>query len=149
MPTATPTSIPKPSPSIVEIAVGDDRFETLVTALKAAELVETLSGDGPFTVLAPTDAAFAALPNGTLEGLLADIPALKNILLYHVIAGEVPAETVVTLNSATTVSGSDVQIQVSDGNVTINDSKVIIADIAASNGLIHVIDAVLLPPSDG
>ncbi len=134
--------------TIVDIAVADDRFETLVAALQAAELVETLQGDGPFTVLAPTDDAFAALPEGTVEALLEDIPALTDILLYHVVAGDVRAARVVTLDAAVTVQGESVSITVEGDNVRINDSLVIIADVVASNGVIHVIDAVLLPPTE-
>jgi transforming growth factor-beta-induced protein len=131
--------------TIVDIAVADGRFTTLVTALQAAELVDTLQGEGPFTVFAPTDDAFAALPEGTLDSLLADIPALTNVLLYHVVAGSVPAADVVTLNSADTVLGQPVSIMVSNGTVKVNDSQVVITDIEASNGIIHVIDAVLIP----
>ena len=134
--------------SIVDIAVADGRFETLVAALQAAELVETLSGEGPFTVFAPTDDAFAKLPEGTVEGLLEDIPALTDILLYHVVSGEVLAADVVELESAETVLGESVSIRVEDGNVYINDSMVIITDIMADNGVIHVIDTVLLPPAE-
>nr|MCU0465690.1 fasciclin domain-containing protein [Anaerolineae bacterium] len=135
--------------TIVDIAVADGRFTTLVAAVTAADLVDTLSGEGPFTVFAPTDDAFAALPEGTLDALLADIPALTDILLYHVVSGTVLAETVVTLESATTVQGSDVTISVVDGSVFLNgDVQVIITDIVASNGVIHVIDAVLIPPTE-
>jgi uncharacterized surface protein with fasciclin (FAS1) repeats len=134
--------------SIVEIAVNDGRFGTLVTALQAAELVETLEGEGPFTVFAPTDDAFAKLPEGTLESLLADIPTLKNILLYHVVSGKVMAADVVKLNSADTVLGKPVNIKVEGDKVYVNDAQVIITDIEASNGVIHVIDTVLLPPAD-
>ena len=135
--------------TIVDIAVADGRFTTLVAALTAADLVETLSGEGPFTVFAPTDDAFAALPAGTLDTLL--LPeskqALTDILLYHVVSGKVMAADVVTLSGATTVLGKDVTITVKDGNVFLNDTvQVIITDIEASNGVIHVIDAVLLPP---
>ncbi len=132
--------------SIVDIAVADGRFTTLVAAVTAAGLAETLSGEGSFTVFAPTDDAFAALPAGTVEGLLADIPALTDILLYHVVDGAVLADTVVTLDSATTLQGDPVTIEVRDGNVFLNgDTQVIITDIEASNGVIHVIDGVLLP----
>ena len=139
---------PEPLGSIVDIALGDERFETLVAALQAAELVETLQGEGPFTVFAPTDDAFAALPEGTVAALLEDIPALTNILLYHVVAGDVRAADVVTLDSAVTVQGEPVRISVEGDNVRINDSLVVIADIVASNGVIHVVDAVLLPPEN-
>ena len=132
--------------SIVDIAVGDGRFTTLVTALQAAELVETLSGDGPFTVFAPTDDAFNKLPEGTIEALLADIPALTDILLYHVVSGEVLAEDVVMLEEAETLLGENVEIMVEGEAVKINDAQVIITDILADNGVIHVIDTVLLPP---
>jgi transforming growth factor-beta-induced protein len=135
----------EPSGTIVDIAVADDRFGTLVTALQAAELVETLSGEGPFTVFAPTNAAFEALPEGTLDALLADIPALTDILLYHVVSGEVLAQDVVNLSEAETVLGQNVSIRVEDGKVFINDSEVIFTDIVAENGVIHVIDAVLIP----
>jgi len=134
--------------TIVDIAVADGRFTTLVAALQAAELVETLSGEGPFTVFAPTDDAFGKLPEGTVEGLLNDIPALTDILLYHVVSGEVLAADVVELESAETVLGEPVSIRVEDGNVYINDSMVIITDIMADNGVIHVIDSVLLPPAN-
>jgi len=132
--------------SIVDIAVGDGRFTTLVAALQAADLADTLSGEGPFTVFAPTDDAFAALPEGTVEGLLEDIPALTDILLYHVLGGYAPAEKVLELEAATTLLGKNVEISVEDGNVFINDAQVIITDIMANNGVIHVIDTVLLPP---
>ncbi|WP_345324497.1 fasciclin domain-containing protein [Candidatus Villigracilis proximus] len=135
--------------TIVDIAVADGRFTTLVAALGAAELVETLSGEGPFTVFAPTDDAFAALPAGTLDSLLLpeNKQQLTDILLYHVVSGKVMAADVVTLTSATTVLGKDVTITVKDGNVFLSDTvQVIITDIEASNGVIHVIDAVLLPP---
>ncbi len=137
------------SNTIVDIAVADGRFNTLVAAVTAAELVETLSGEGPFTVFAPTDDAFAALPAGTVESLLLpeNKQALTDILLYHVVSGKVMAADVVTLTSAATVLGKEVTITVKDGNVYLNDTvQVIITDIEASNGVIHVIDAVLLPP---
>ena len=139
---------PEPLGSIVDIALGEERFETLVAALQAAELVETLQGEGPFTVFAPTDDAFAALPEGAVAALLEDIPALTNILLYHVVAGDVRAADVVTLDSAVTVQAEPVRISVEGDNVRINDSLVVIADIVASNGVIHVVDAVLLPPEN-
>jgi transforming growth factor-beta-induced protein len=143
-PTPTPTPQPE-SKTIVDIAVEDGRFETLVAAVTAAGLVDTLSGDGPFTVFAPTDEAFAALPAGTVEALLADIPALTEILTYHVVSGAVSSSVVVGLESAETIAGPDVTIRVDGGNVLINDAQVIIADIQASNGIIHVIDKVLIP----
>lgn len=136
------------SNTIVDIAVADGRFTTLVAAVQAAGLVETLSGEGPFTVFAPTDEAFAALPEGTVANLLLpeNLEQLKNILLYHVVSGKVLAADVVGLTSAPTVLGQDLTITVRDGNVFLNDTiQVIITDIEASNGVIHVIDAVLLP----
>ena len=132
--------------TIVDIAVADGRFTTLVAALQAAGLDAALSGEGPFTVFAPTDDAFAALPEGTVEALLADIPTLTDILLYHVVEGKVTAEMVVMLERAATLQGADVTIEVMDGAVKINGANVIITDIMASNGVIHVIDAVILPP---
>jgi transforming growth factor-beta-induced protein len=135
------------SSTIVDIAVEDGRFTTLVDAVTTAGLAETLSAEGSFTVFAPTDDAFAALPEGTLESLSAE--QLTDILLYHVVDGAVMAETVVTLDSATTLLGEDVTITVQDGSVFLNeDIQVIITDIEASNGVIHVIDGVLLPPME-
>jgi uncharacterized surface protein with fasciclin (FAS1) repeats len=134
--------------NIVEIAVNDGRFETLVTALTATGLDETLRGDGPFTVFAPTDDAFNALPDGTIEALLDDTETLSNILLYHVVSGKVMAADVVNLDSAETVLGESVDINVSGETVMVNDAQVIITDIEASNGVIHVIDSVLLPPAE-
>ena len=121
----------------------------LAAALDAAGLVETLKGEGPFTAFAPTDDAFAVLPAGTVDGLLADIPALTDVLLYHVVSGEVLAETVVGLDAAPTVQGSNVTIEVVDGKVILNGNvEVVTTDILASNGVIHVIDGVLLPPTE-
>ena len=136
-------------PSIAEIAVEDGRFNTLVAALGAADLVDTLSSEGAFTVFAPTDNAFAALPEGTVEALLDDIPTLTDILLYHVLDGAVFAETVLTLDGqqVEALSGDTLMISVGD-DVMVNTSKVVITDIEASNGVIHVIDTVLLPPAD-
>jgi len=130
---------------IVDVAVEDGRFTTLVAALQAAGLVEALQGEDPLTVFAPTDDAFAALPEGTVEALLADIPALTDVLLYHVVEGKVMAADVVELSSATTLLGQDISISLMDGKVMLNESQVIITDIETSNGVIHVIDAVLLP----
>ena len=132
--------------TIVDVAAGNPDFSTLVAAVKAAGLVETLSGEGPFTVFAPTNEAFAKLPEGKVDSLLADIPTLKKILTYHVVAGKVMAADVVGLDSATTVQGDDVKIDVVDGNVKLNDSAMVTAtDLEASNGVIHVIDTVLIP----
>lgn len=154
-PTATPipepTATPEPMLSdIVDTAVADGRFTTLVAAVQAAELVDTLKGEGPFTVFAPTDDAFAALPEGTLDSLLLpeNKQALTDILLYHVVSGKVMAADVTALTSATTVLGKDVTVKVDMGNVYINEAKVVITDIVTSNGVIHVIDAVLLPATD-
>ena len=132
---------------IVDTAVGAGKFNTLAAALTAAELIDTLKGDGPFTVFAPTDAAFAKLPEGTVENLLKpeNRDQLVSILTYHVVPGEVYAADVVKLTSATTVNGSDVSIKVSDNGVSIDNASVIMTDIKASNGVIHVIDTVILP----
>lgn len=131
--------------NIVEIAIDDGRFTTLVAALDAAGLVETLEGSGPFTVFAPTDDAFNALPPGTVNDLLGDIPALTNILTYHVVSGEYMAADVIAVNSLTTVQGSDITIQVNGDVVMVDGATVIITDIDASNGVIHVIDSVITP----
>ena len=132
---------------IVTIAVEAGTFNTLATALTEANLIETLKGEGPFTVLAPTDEAFAKLPEGTVETLLKDKEALTNILLYHVVSGNVSSSEVVKLDAATTIAKSDVSINVKDGKVFINDSQVTTADVMASNGVIHIIDTVLIPES--
>ncbi len=133
---------------IVDIAVADGRFTTLVAAVQAAGLEDALRGDGPLTVFAPTDDAFGKLPEGTIEALLEDIPTLTNILLYHVVDGQVMAADVVGLTSATTLQGDSISITVEDGRVFLNgESEVIITDIEASNGVIHVIDTVLMPPA--
>ena len=146
-----PTVVPAPL-DIVDTAVADGRFTTLVAAVQAAGLVDTLKGAGPFTVFAPTDEAFAKLPAGTVENLLKpeNLETLKNVLLYHVVSGNVMAADVVTLDGKTadTVAGSAVNISVKDGNVFLNENvQVIITDIVTSNGVIHVIDTVLLPPA--
>lgn len=133
-----------PKNDIVETARGAGSFKTLLTALEAADLTDALRGDGPFTVFAPTDAAFAKLPEGTVDALLKDIPKLQSILTYHVVAGEVFARDVVTLSDAETLQGGRVRIDSSSG-VLINDSRVVKADIGATNGVIHVIDTVLIP----
>ncbi|MDT8878732.1 fasciclin domain-containing protein [Halomonas saccharevitans] len=132
---------------IVDTAVGAGQFETLVAAVQAAELVETLKGDGPFTVFAPTDEAFAALPEGTVEDLLKpeNQATLQAVLTYHVVPGMIMAEDAMAADSATTVQGQDITITTMDGSVMIDDATVIQADIEASNGVIHVIDGVLMP----
>ncbi len=134
---------------IVDVAIGAGTFNTLVAAAQAADLVDALKGEGPFTVFAPTDEAFAALPEGTVESLLLpeNKELLTSILLYHVVAGSVLAADVVELDSATTLNGAAIDISVSDSGVMINNANVVQADVAASNGVIHIIDAVLLPPS--
>jgi uncharacterized surface protein with fasciclin (FAS1) repeats len=135
--------------TIVEIAVGNKSFSTLVAAVKAAGLVETLSGKGPFTVFAPTDEAFAKLPKGTVEELVKpeNKEKLTAILTYHVLAGKVMAADAIAANGkmVKTVNGQEIAVKVKDGKVMINDATVIIADVAASNGVIHAIDTVLLP----
>ncbi len=134
-----------PSMNIVEVAVDAGSFSTLVTAVQAAGLVETLSGEGPFTVFAPTDEAFAQIPQADLEALLADKEALTAVLTYHVVPGKVYAQDVVNLSSAETVNGESVDISTMDGKVMVDGATVIATDIEASNGLIHVIDKVILP----
>ena len=151
-PTEAPMPEPTPEPpkTIVDIAAGDERFKTLVAAVTAAGLVETLQGEGPFTVFAPTDEAFAKLPAGTVEELLKpeNKQQLVDILTYHVVAAKVMAADVVKLSEAETVLGKKVAIKVEGDSVMVNESKVILTDIEASNGVIHVIDTVLLPPAD-
>lgn len=129
---------------IVDTAVAAGSFNTLATALTEAGLIETLKGDGPFTVFAPTDEAFAKVPEADLKALLADKEKLKAVLTYHVVAGKVMAADVIKLNSATTVQGSDVAISAGE-SVMVNDAKVLKTDIKTSNGVIHVIDSVLMP----
>lgn len=141
---ATPVVANGTEGAIVDIAAGDDRFETLVAAVTAAGLVDTLSGEGPFTVFAPTDAAFAELPDGTVEALLNDIPTLTAILTYHVVPGAVMSGDLSDGMMPATVNGQTVTIGVGDG-VTVDGANVIIADIEASNGVIHVIDSVIMP----
>lgn len=139
-----------PSMNIVETAVSAGQFNTLAAALKAAGLVETLQSEGPFTVFAPTDAAFAKLPEGTVETLLKpeNKDQLVAILTYHVIPGEYMASDVVGMDAATTVQGADVRFSVGDGGAMVNDANIVKTDIAATNGVIHVIDSVILPPQD-
>jgi len=134
---------------IVDVAVGAGVFNTLVAAVQAADLVEVLKSDGPFTVFAPTDEAFAALPEGTVESLLLpeNKPLLTSILLYHVVPGAVASGDVVNLETATTVNGAAIAIGVEDGQVLVNEAKVVQVDVMASNGIIHVIDTVILPPA--
>lgn len=131
---------------IVDVAVEAGSFKTLAKALQAAGLVDTLKGKGPFTVFAPTDDAFAKLPKGALEALLKDKAKLTAVLTYHVVAGEYPAEKVVAHKSLKTVQGSPIKITVTDAGVKVNEANVVKTDIRASNGIIHVIDAVIVPP---
>lgn len=130
--------------NIVKTAINAGNFNTLVTAIKEAQLLEILSGPGPFTVFAPTDEAFANLPAGTVEGLLKDIPKLKSILTYHVLEGKMLSEDLANLTSTKTIQGQNVDIDTKNG-VKINTARVINSNILASNGVIHIIDAVILP----
>lgn len=136
-----------PTKDIVGVAIDAGNFTTLVAALKAAGLVETLQGKGPFTVFAPTDAAFAKLPAGTVEALLADKEQLAAILTYHVVPGKVTAGDVMKMGrgNPATVNGQTLAIMVSGGKVYVNDATVVTADVMASNGVIHVIDTVVMP----
>jgi uncharacterized surface protein with fasciclin (FAS1) repeats len=130
---------------IVDTAIAAGNFTTLVAAVKAAGLVDTLKGPGPFTVFAPTDEAFAKLPAGTVDALLKDPEKLKGILLYHVVSGKVLAADVVKLKTAKTVQGGSVVIKVTGGKVMVDKADVVKTDIICDNGVIHVIDAVLMP----
>ena len=134
---------------IVDTAVANGSFKTLAAALEAAGLVDALKGDGPFTVFAPTDEAFAKLPEGTVETLLKpeNKDQLIDILTYHVVSGAVPSKTAITLDKATGLNKKDIALKVMDGSLTLNgNAKVVAADVEASNGVIHVIDTVILPP---
>jgi uncharacterized surface protein with fasciclin (FAS1) repeats len=149
---ATTVSAQKPNKAektIVDVAVENGSFKTLVTALKAADLVGALQGSGPFTVFAPTDAAFAKLPAGTVDALLKDPAKLGAILKYHVISGHVMAADVIKSKGAkpATLNGAPLDITVKGGKVYVNGAQVTMADVPASNGVIHVIDAVVLPPA--
>ncbi len=137
------------SQDIVDVAVANGSFNTLAAALKAGGLIDVLKGDGPFTVFAPTDEAFAKLPAGTVENLLKpeNIEQLKAVLTYHVVSGKVMAADVVKLDSATTVNGADVSISVEQESVKVNTATVVATDVMATNGVIHVIDTVILPPA--
>ncbi|TDQ19451.1 putative surface protein with fasciclin (FAS1) repeats [Algoriphagus boseongensis] len=138
---------PAPSNTVVDIAIGSQDHTTLVAAVQAAGLVETLSGTGPFTVFAPTNAAFAALPAGTVEGLLKaeSKDALTGILTYHVVAGNVMSGDLSDGQVVTTVNGQTLTVSIKDGKVMIGGATVVAADLAGSNGVVHVIDSVLLP----
>lgn len=139
------TSASSSSKTIVAVASEAGSFKTLVAAVKAAGLVDVLQGDGPFTVFAPTDEAFAKLPAGTVESLLANPDKLRQVLTYHVVAGKVTAADVVKLSRAKTVQGQEAVIKVSGGRVKIDNANVVKTDIMTSNGVIHVIDSVILP----
>ena len=130
---------------IIETAVAAGSFKTLAKAIEAAGLTETLKGEGPFTVFAPTDEAFAKLPKGTLDALLKDKAKLVAILTYHVVPGNVMSKEVAGMSSARTVNGQELSIKAKDGKVKVNKATVTTADIAASNGVIHVIDQILMP----
>jgi uncharacterized surface protein with fasciclin (FAS1) repeats len=143
---ATATTAAMAESDIVDTAVAAGSFTTLATALTEAGLVETLKGEGPFTVFAPTDEAFAKVPAETLEALLADKEALTRVLTYHVVAGNVPSSAV-TAGPVEMVSGDTAEITLTDGKVMINDATVTATDVDASNGVIHVIDTVLVPPT--
>lgn len=134
---------------IVDVAAGNESFSTLVTALKAADLVGALQGDGPYTVFAPTNDAFAKLPEETLANLLKpeNKKDLQAVLTYHVVAGKVDAKTAMGLSAAPSLQGENIAISLAGGNVMINQATVVAADVDASNGIIHVIDTVILPPS--
>ena len=160
-PTATAVSVPTAAPAptevvaepemmnIVETAIAAGGFETLVAAVSAAGLAETLSGEGTFTVFAPTDEAFAALPAGTIDTLLADPTGdLTQILLYHVLGSKAMAADVTDGLEVETLQGGTVKFSVVDGKVMINDATIVTTDIEASNGVIHVIDAVIMPPTE-
>ncbi len=148
-PTAEESAAEMPTMNIVETAMANEDFSTLVAAVSAAGLVDALSGEGPFTVFAPTNDAFAALPEGTVDALLADPSGdLTQILLYHVISGQVMAADVTDGLEAETLQGGMVTFTVADGGVMINDANIVMTDIATSNGVIHVIDAVIMPPAE-
>lgn len=136
-----------PAKDIVDTAVSAGSFNTLVAAVQAAGLVDTLKSDGPFTVFAPNDEAFAKLPEGTVEALLKDKEKLTQILTYHVVAGKKTAEDVVSTHSLTSVQGQDLHVDTKDG-VRIGNASVLATDVLTSNGVIHVIDTVLLPETD-
>ena len=133
------------SKDIVDTAVAAGDFGTLVTAVQAADLVEILKSDGPFTVFAPNDAAFAKLPAGTVEGLLEDKDALAKVLTYHVVPGQVMAADVVKLNKAKSLQGQNIKVMAKGGSVMVDGANVVKTDIATSNGVIHVIDSVIMP----
>lgn len=132
--------------TVVDVALGSPQHATLVQALKAAGLVEALQGEGPFTVFAPTDAAFEALPEGALDALLADPTQLADVLKYHVVPGKVMAADVAGMTSAETLGGASFPVDATEGGVTVGGAEVLTADLTAENGVVHVIDRVLMPP---
>ena len=142
--TSTPVAAKK---NLVQTAVAAGQFKTLVTLVKQAGLAKTLSGNARYTVFAPTDAAFAKVPKATLKALAADKAKLRAVLLYHVVAGRVTAAKVTKLRSAKTLNGATVQIRVRGGMVYVNGARVVKADVSASNGVIHVVNKVLIPPT--
>jgi len=137
----------KAEKDIVDTAISAGQFKTLVKLVQEAELVDALRGEGPFTVFAPTDEAFAKLPKSRVDALLKDKQALRQVLLYHVVQGKVMSSDVVKIRSAKTLQGQDIRIRVRNNTVRINDAKVVKADIVCTNGVIHVIDKVILPPN--
>lgn len=141
---AAPTALSAQG-NIVQVASGNSDFETLVQAVQAGDLVGTLQSAGPFTVFAPTDAAFDKLPAGALQGLLADRAALRNVLTYHVVAGELTASALQGRSYVTTVQGQRLPVRVMNGSVMVGNATVVAADVDASNGVIHAIDTVLMP----
>lgn len=143
------SSVKSQSKDIVDLAAGNDNLKTLVAAVKAGGLVDVLKSDGPFTVFAPTDQAFAALPEGTLESLLKpeNKDQLASILKYHVVAGKVKSSDLSNGQKAATVQGEKVGVSIKNGKVKIDDAQVVMADVEAKNGIVHVIDKVILPPS--
>jgi uncharacterized surface protein with fasciclin (FAS1) repeats len=141
----TPAPLTTDDTTIIDVASEAGNFSTLLTAIDAAGLTDVLKGDGPFTVFAPTDEAFAKIPAETLDALLADKEKLTAVLTYHVVPGKVMASDVVNLDSAETVNGKSVTISIVDGSVRVDGATVVATDIEAANGIIHVIDAVILP----
>ena len=137
----------KAEKDIVDTAIAAGQFKTLVKLVPEADLVDALRGEGPFTVFAPTDEAFAKLPKKQVDALLKDKEALRRVLLYHVVQGKVMASDVTKMRSAKTLQGQNINIRVRNNTVQINDAKVVKADIVCSNGVIHVIDKVILPPN--
>jgi uncharacterized surface protein with fasciclin (FAS1) repeats len=132
--------------NIVQVASGNDNFETLVQAVQAGDLAGALSGAGPFTVFAPTDAAFDKLPDGALNGLLANRPQLRDVLTYHVVQGELTAQALQGRSYVTALNGDRIPVRVVNGQVMVGNAMVVMADVDASNGVIHAIDGVLMPP---